>query len=276
MNYYVRRRIKRTLLYVFLGIFTFIIIFPYLWLAITSLKTRVDIFSIPPKFFFTPTLKNYISAFIEQGFSKYIINSLIISFCATFFSVIVSVLAAYAFSRYNFFGKRHIFFYVLTTRMAPPITIAVPIYLLANKFGVLDTRFIVILTHTAFNIALGVWLMKGFFDFIPKEIEEAAYLDGCSELGIFLRIALPLVKGGIVATAIFCLIMSWNEFLYALILTGEKTKPLTAAIPGFMTTRGTRWGEAASVGVVITLPVLIFAFIIQKHLIKGLTFGAIK
>ena len=117
MSYYVRRKIKRTLLYIFLGIVTFIIIFPYLWLAITSLKSRVDIFSIPPKFIFTPTLKNYFSAFIDQGFSKYIINSLIISFSATFFSVVISVLAAYAFSRFQFYGKRHIFFYVLTTRM---------------------------------------------------------------------------------------------------------------------------------------------------------------
>lgn len=268
--------IRLTLIYIALSTIAFVAIFPYMWMVLTSFKTRLDAFAVPPVWFFKPVVDHYLEAFVNKGFLQNFVNSLIISLSTTVFSLIIGVPSAYAFARYKLYGDHHIFFYILTTRMAPPITIALPLYLLMARAGFLNTHFAIIAAHTIFNLALVVWLMRGFFKMIPKEIEEAALIDGCSALRTFFEISLPLASGGLAATAIFCIIMSWNEFLFAMILGGDQAATLTVAIPGLVTTRGTYWGQIAAAGTIITIPILIFFLVVQKHLVRGLTFGAIE
>lgn len=258
------------------AIIVFIEIAPFLWMLLMSFKTRLDIFEIPPKFFFTPTFENYYAAFIEGTFDKMLINSIIIDFSSTILVVIIGVFAAYAFSRFKIFGDKHIFFFILTTRMTPPVVVALPFFIIFSKLNLYDTHIGLILVHAVFNLGLVIWLMKGFFDEIPKEIDQAAMMDGHSNWTIFTRFILPLVVPGIVVSAVFALIFSWNEFLFALILTQFDAMTLPAGLPQLVTSRGTYWGQVAAVGVVITLPVLILTLIFHKYLVRGLTFGAIK
>ena len=184
--------------------------------------------------------------------------------------------AAYVFARSDFPGKEDLFFFFLTTRMAPPISIAVPLFLFFTTLGLTDTIYAVVIAHTSFNLSLVVWMMRGFFAEIPKEIDEAAMMDGRSKLGAFVRVIVPLAAPGLAATAVLCFILSWNEFLYAFILVAFEGRPLTVGIPGLITPHGTLWGQVAAVAVVATLPIVVFTFLVQKHLVRGLTFGAVK
>ncbi|WP_280940131.1 carbohydrate ABC transporter permease [Mesorhizobium sp. L2C085B000] len=168
------------------------------------------------------------------------------------------------------------FFFFLTTRMAPPISIAVPLFLFFTSLGLIDTIYAVVIAHTSFNLSLVVWMMRGFFAEIPREIDEAAMMDGRSRLGAFFLVVAPLAAPGIGATAVLCFILSWNEFLYAFILVAFDGRPLTVGIPGLVTPHGTLWGQVAAVAIVATLPIVLFTFLVQKQLVRGLTFGAVK
>jgi multiple sugar transport system permease protein len=254
----------------------FLEVAPFLWMLLMSLKSRLDIFEIPPKLVFTPILDNYYNAFIEGSFSRYLLNSLIIDSSSTALAITIGTLAAYAFSRFTIYGAKHIFFFILTTRMCPPVVVALPLFIIYSKLKLYDTHIGVILVHTIFNLALVVWLMRGFFDEIPREIDQAAMIDGHSDWAVFRKFILPLALPGIVVSAMFCLVFSWNEFLFALILTQFKATTLPVGVPQLVTSRGTYWGQVAAVGVVITLPVLIFSLVFHKYLVRGLTFGAIK
>jgi multiple sugar transport system permease protein len=249
---------------------------PYFWLLLTSFKRRVDAFAIPPKIFFAPTLDNYKTVFLDKGFLNNLFNSVIVTSFTTFLSLIIGLPSAYAFSRFPFKKDRILYYYLLGTKFTPIIVLVLPLYLIMNAIGLKGTYAGIIIAHTSFNLVFVVWMMKGFFDTIPVEIDEAARADGCSWFKTFIKIALPLTKSGIAATAVFCAINSWNEFLMALILTGNATKTLPVAIPGLLTPQGTLWGQIAAVGTVITIPVLIFAIIVQKQMVKGMTMGAIK
>ena len=160
--------------------------------------------------------------------------------------------------------------------MAPPISIAVPLFLFFTTVGLIDTLYAVIIAHTSFNLSLVVWMMRGFFAEIPREIDEAAQMDGRSRLGTFFGVIVPLAAPGLAATAVLCFILSWNEFLYAFLLVAFEGRPLTVGIPGLVTPHGTLWGQVAAVAVVATLPIVLFSFLVQKHLVRGLTFGAVK
>lgn len=254
----------------------FIEVAPFLWMVLMSFKSRLDIFEIPPKIFFTPILDNYHNAFVEGPFSKYLINSLIIESSSTVLAITIGTMAAYAFSRFPIYGGKHIFFFILTTRMCPPVVVALPLFIIFSKLGLYDTHIGVILVHTIFNLALVVWLMRGFFDEIPREIDQAAMIDGHSEWTVFRKFILPLALPGIVVSAMFCLIFAWNEFFFATILTQFEAPTLPVGVPQLITSRGTYWGQVAAVGVVITLPVFIFSLVFHKYLVRGLTFGAIK
>ena len=166
--------------------------------------------------------------------------------------------------------------YLLGTRFTPFVVLALPLYLIMSKVGLLDSYVGIIVAHISFNLPFVVWMMKGFFDAVPKEIDEAARVEGYSWFQVFFRIDIPLAKSGLAATAVFCAINSWNEFLMALILTGRSTATMPVAIPGMMTPQGTLWGQIAAVGTVITIPVLIFAILVQKHMVAGMTMGAVK
>lgn len=267
---------KHTLTYLLLFIYIFITLMPYLWLVITSFKTRVDAFAIPPKWIFDPTFSNYIQAFMDKGFLLNLRNSIVITSVSTALSLIIGLPSAYAFSRFPVKGDKVLFYYLLGTRFTPIVVLCLPLYLIMVKLGLTDNFLGIIIAHITFNLPFVVWMMKGFFDMIPKEIDEAAIVDGCSWFYVFSRIAIPLAGSGLAATAVFCAVNSWNEFMMALILTGRSTATMPVAIPGLLTPQGTIWGQIAAVGTVITIPVLIFAILVQKHMIKGMTMGAVK
>lgn len=258
------------------GFIVLVEILPFLWTILMSFKSRLDIFEIPPKLIFTPILENYQKTFVEGPFTRYLINSLIIDSSSTVLAVLIGTLAAYAFSRFAIWGEKHLFFFILTTRMCPPIVVALPIFIIFSKLKLYDTHIGLILVHAIFNLALVVWLMRGFFDDIPREIDQAAMLDGYSDWEVFRKFLLPLVMPGIIVSAVFCLVFSWNEFLFALTLTQSIATTLPVGVPQLVTSRGTYWGQVAAVCVVITLPVLIFAIVFHKYLVRGLTFGAVK
>ncbi len=249
---------------------------PYLWILLTSFKGRLDILSPDPRWFFTPTFSNYPEVFLGKDYLPLVLNSLIISISSTVLSIGIGVPAAYVFARTDFAGKEDLFFFFLTTRMAPPISIAVPLFMFFTALGLTDTIYAVVIAHTSFNLSLVVWMMRGFFAEIPREIDEAVMMDGRSKLGAFVRVVVPMAAPGMAATAVLCFILSWNEFLYAFILVAFEGRPLTVGIPGLITPHGTLWGQVAAVAVVATLPILVFTFLVQKHLVRGLTFGAVK
>ena len=267
---------RNAIIYCLIALVLFVSAAPYIWLVVTSLKVRADIFTIPPVWVFRPTLNSYQVVFIEKGFLFTLRNSIIVALGTTAFSLAVGVPAAYSFSRYKLRGGTHLTFLILFTYMCPPIVLAVPFFILFKTLGLFDTPLALIIAYTTFNLAFVVWIMKGFFDEVPKSIDQSALVDGCTPFAAFREVVLPLVAPGMAATSIFCFLASWNEFLYALTLTAYHSKTLPVAIPGLVTVRGTFWNEIGAVAVTITILALIFAFVVQKHLVRGLTFGAVK
>jgi multiple sugar transport system permease protein len=249
---------------------------PYLWIFLTSFKTRLDALSDTPVWLFTPTLEHYPKVFLDKGYLPLVWNSVLVASSTTLLSLVIGVPAAYVFARHDFAAKEDLFFFFLTTRMAPPISVVVPMFLLFSALGITDRPLAVILAHSTFNLSLVVWMMRGFFADIPREIDEAAMMDGHSRAGMFLRVLVPLSAPGLAATAVLCFILSWNEFLYAFVLVAFEGRTLTVGIPGLITPHGTLWGQVAAVAVVATLPIIVFTFLVQRHLVRGLTFGAVK
>lgn len=276
MSHKAKRNTRYALLYIFLSLFILFTLAPYLWLILTSFKSRLDAFAIPPKLVFTPTLSNYREAFLDKGFLLNLKNSIIVTGFTTFFALLIGLPSAYAFSRFPVRGDKALFYYLLGTRFTPIVVLALPLYLIMSKVGLLNSHVGIIIAHVTFNLPFVVWMMKGFFDVIPREVDEAARVDGCSWFYIFVRMAIPIAKSGLAATSVFCAVNSWNEFLMALILTGRATATMPVAIPGLMTPQGTIWGQIASVGTVVTIPVLIFSIVVQKHMVKGMSMGAVK
>jgi multiple sugar transport system permease protein len=270
---------KGALCYILAAAFTGFCLFPFYIIVTTALKSETDIFAWPPVWFFKPTLQSFFNAlFVFGGRSalSYVINSVVISAVSTVLAVGLGAMAAYGLVRFSFAGNRQLAFWILSTRFAPPVAFIVPIYLMVQKFGLLDSHIALILIYTAMNLSLVVWILRGFFAEIPIEIEEAALVDGYSRLQIFWRVAFPLVRPGIVSTALLSAIFSWNEFLYAIVLAPRNAATLPVYLAGFSSSMGLAWGEYMAVGTLAVLPILIFTFTLQKHLVRGLTFGAVK
>jgi len=264
---------------------------PVYWIITLSFKYQVDALAMPPKVFFTPTLNNYKGILFAKAklvggifqdvpkvpyFPKYILNSAIITLCTIILGLMIGIPAAYTLSRLKFRSRDGIAFYILLTRFLPPIGIVIPFYLLYSKFHLLDTIIGMVIIYLGFNLPIVIWMLKSFFQEIPLAIEEAALTDGCSRIGAIFRVILPLTAPGIAATAIFVFFLCWNEFLFALMLTGENAKTAPVAILAFYTFREIIWGVLCAGGVLITIVPMIFMFVAQKHLIRGLTFGAMK
>ena len=249
---------------------------PYIWMVLTSFKTRVDALADIPVWLFSPTLDHYPTVFLDKGYLPLAWNSAIVALSTTILSLIAGAPAAYVFARHRFGGKEDLFFFFLTTRMAPPISIVVPMFLLFTELGITDKLIAVIIAHSSFNLSLVVWMMRGFFADIPREVDEAAQMDGLSRAGTFLKVLVPMAAPGLAASAILCFILSWNEFLYAFILVAFEGRTLTVGIPGLITPHGTLWGQVAAVAVIATLPIIAFTMLVQRHLVRGLTFGAVK
>lgn len=248
---------------------------PVIWLVMSSFKTRVDIFTTSPTLIFTPTLDNYVAAFQDKGFGGYLQNSVIVAVASSLVALLVGIPAAYRLSRHPSRFQGAFLLGLLSARLLPAMVLSVPLFVLANEIGISGTYVAVVAAHLTFAIPFTVWMMRGFFMAVPTSLDEAARLDGCSELSAFFRVVLPLTKGGIAATAIFLLINSWNEFLFALILTSRDTATLPVAIPSLLTPIGTFWGQIAAVATVTVIPICIFAFAVQKYMVTGLTGGAL-
>ena len=267
-----RAKIKTWISLIILIIATAISIFPIYWVIITSVKAPVDVFRMPPVWIFKPTLENY-RLLLNSRFPGYFANSLIISIGTVTTSLIIGVPAAYGLARFRIRRKKDIDFFILSTRMAPPIAFIVPFYLLWSRLNLVDTYFGMVLVYILFTTALVVWMMRAFFEDIDLEVDEAAWVDGCSKWGAFFRIALPSVRGGLVATSILAVLLTWNEFFYALILTSFNAKTMPVALPGFIGFVRLRWGELTAAATIVVTPVLIFAILVQRHLMRGLAGG---
>ena len=258
----------------------FVTLFPIYWIALNSFKLNIDIFAVPPVWFdFTPTGANYHATYVERNFASFALNSLVIAVATTIVSLALGTMAGYALARFRYPGstKFHLSFWILSTRMMPPIVTVIPLFIFFNFLDMLNTKWAVIIAYTAFNLPFATWMMKSYFQDLPVELEEAAMVDGDTRWGAFLRVALPLSRPGLAATAIFCVIISWNEFLLALVLTQtEQSQTLPIGIAGRVTQYTTHWGEISAAGFLAAIPIMVFAFIVQKHLVRGLSFGAVK
>jgi multiple sugar transport system permease protein len=290
-------------------VYALVTILPLVWIFMTGFKSPPDAISYPPKLVFEPTLEGYVNLFTtrtrqtpeymeslgppqtwyeeiarEQGMviagpSKFVQrfkNSLIVGFGATFLSVFLGTLAAYGFSRFKVPLKDDLLFFVLSTRMMPPIAVAIPIFLMYRTLGLSDTHLGLILLYTAVNLSLAVWLLKGFMDEIPREYEEAAMIDGYTRFQAFRKVVLPQATTGIAATAIFCLIFAWNEYAFALLLTSGNAQTAPPFIPTIIGEGGLDWPAVAAGATLFLLPVLIFTVFLRRHLLRGITFGAVR
>lgn len=248
-------------------------LFVFVWMILASLKTPVQQISWPPLFIFEPTLENYREVIRTQRFGLYALNTVIVSVSATLIGIIIGLPAAYSIARWK---QDRLAVAILGARMAPWITFLVPWYLLFSGIGLLNTLWALILTHLIITIPLTIWLMISFFEDVPRELEEAATIDGCSVVGAFLRICVPLSMPGVVASAILSLIYSWNNFMFAVVLTGSQTKTLPVAVVGFISYEEINWGGLSAAATLITVPVLLLTLLIQRQLVRGLSLGAVK
>ena len=259
---------------------------PIFWMVGMSLKNPLDVMAIPPKVFFKPTLENYARLFLGTQYSQRevartdfphaLLNTFIIAGGATILSVLTGTLTAYALARFRFSGRQDIAFIILTFRFAPELTIILPIYVVYRYLGLYNTHIGLILIYQMISLPLLVWVIRGYFEAIPYDSEQAALVDGYSWWGSFTKICLPLAAPGIAATAVIAFIFCWNNFTFGLLLGARETQTLTVAVSGFISYEQVLWGQMAAACVVTIIPVLIFAFLVQRWLVSGLTFGAVK
>lgn len=294
---------------ILVALYALVTLLPLAWIVATSFKSPADSIAYPPKVIFEPTVEGYVNLFTtrtripadqvdslpppanfaeqivrDQGMmitgpSRYgarFLNSVIIGFGSTFLSIFLGTLAAYAFSRFRVPLKDDLMFFILSTRMMPPIAVAIPIFLMFRSLGLSDTHLGMILLYTAVNISLAVWLLKGFIDEIPREYEEAAMIDGYSRLHAFVKVVLPQAATGIAATAIFCLIFAWNEYAFAVLLTSGVAQTAPPFIPTIIGVGGQDWPAVAAGATLFLIPVVVFTVLLRKHLLRGITFGAVR
>jgi multiple sugar transport system permease protein len=251
------------------------VMFPFLWLLQMSFKPDNLINAWPPVLVFQPTIDHY-TALVGGQFQKSFVNSSIISTVSTTLSLLLGVPASYVLSRARLKSEGGIALWILATRMAPPIAFTIPFFLAYKELEWIDTLHGLIIIYLTFNLSLVIWMMRTFFDSIPRVLEEAALIDGASVWGTFLRVILPLSAPGLAATSIFAFLFSWNDFFYALILTRTQAMTAPVAVVNFMNYEGWEWGKIAAGGTMVMLPVVIFSLIVRNYLVRGLTAGAVK
>jgi multiple sugar transport system permease protein len=279
-------RPRRVVAYGILGLAVVVWSLPVVWTAVTSLKPHQAIFATPPVVRFTPTLEHYFRTlgvhtgrFVEStsgGIGPAILNSVIVTTGTTLLTLLFAVPAGYAFARLRFPGRRPLAFYTLFTNMAPPIGLLIPYFFFLNRLRLMDTYVGLVGVYLTFSVPFGVWLMITYFEELPRELEEAASVDGAGRFLTFWRIVLPQARGGVAVTAVFSFINAWNEFLYAAVLTGNETRTATVALFGFISTEEHLWGPFTASGTMIMLPVIAIALVAQRHIVHGLTLGAVR
>jgi multiple sugar transport system permease protein len=268
-----RRTADDALFYICLIGLLVVFVFPLAWMIITSLKTSVQAVAYPPLWLFRPTLQNYVDVFANNPFFLYMMNSTLIAVCAVGVSLLAGLPAAYAIARYKL---KKLGLLILLVKFLPGIVFLVPLFVVYRQFGMINTLWGVALSHIIIILPLVIWIAIGFFEDIPRELEEAAIIDGSTRMGIFLRIVLPLSKPGIVAATILGFIASWNNFIFVLILGGTNTVTLPMAVYSFVSFEDVNWGGLTAAATVITVPILALSLIVQRHLAGGLTIGAVK
>lgn len=262
--------------YVALVLLSLICLAPIAILALTSVKTQAQIFDVRWSWLFMPTMDNY-RAVIEDGhIDRYLLNSVIISVASTVLTLTLGSLCAYGLARFRFLGRSTISYSSLILRTLPHAVLAVPVYVIWSAWGINDTLFGVILIYTALNLPFTIWLLYGFIEQLPVELEEAAAIDGCGPIAVFWRIILPLLAPGLAAAAVFVFRLAWNEFILSFILTNRITRTLPASISNYITDTGVEWGKIMAAGLIIALPPLIFTFVAAKRIIGGMAAGAVK
>ncbi len=309
-----RSRLTHNLRAILVIVISIVILIPIFVMLNTAFKTRPEVVSIPPKLVYTPTLEGFVLLLTERavaspavleelqsavelgelglfdrlalglgqeitGPSDYVNrlrNSVIIAGLSTIASVVLAVFAGYAFSRYTVKGKNDLLFFILSTRFLPAVVVTVPLFIMYSQLKLHDTHIGMILLYTAFNLSLAVWLMKGFFDEIPTEYEEAALVDGYTRLQAFFRIVLPQAATGVAATTVFCLIFAWNEYAFALMLTSEAARTAPPSIATMLGRSGIEWTAIAAGSLGFLIPVIIVVFLLRNYLLRGVTFGAVR
>ena len=293
-----------------------IMMIPLYWIGSTAFKARAESTTVPPTVFFKPEITPFIKLFTSRvqqrgesdkeayakapwwekqvmdggdrfikddkgniessGYVSRFINSIIIAVTSTFLAVALGTITAYGFSRFKMPGEDDWLFFILSTRMLPPVVVAIPMFLMYRAVGLVDTHVGLIILYTAFNLSFSVWLMKGFIDEIPKEYEEAALVDGYTRMEAFFKIVLPQATTGIAATAVFCFITAWNEYAFALMMTNKNAQTAPPYIPSQLGSGLTDWTVIAAGSLLFLIPVAVFTFLLRAHLLRGVTFGAIR
>ncbi len=268
---------------VLLGVLAVAMLFPVLWMLETSIKENRDVYAVPAKFFgFKMTLSHYKDVFVAHGggrsdLSVAFLNSVVVAGGSTALATLFGVPAAWAYSRFDLRAKKDQLFFILSTRFMPPVVVVIPVFLMYRELSLINTKLGLVLIYAAFNVSFTIWMMKGFVDEVPSEYEDAAMLDGYTRFQAFWRFTLPLLVPGIAATAVFALIFSWNEFVFAIFLTSSQdVRTAPPAIAGLIGGTTVDWGLVAASAVAFAIPVLVFAYLVRKHLVAGVTLGAVR
>lgn len=280
------KKIKRVFLYIVVLIIIFGVVAPYIWLVISSVSTEAELLRVPLKWFpETPNFRGYkeiifggkFATRTALDFKKAVLNSFIVALSVTILCMVSGSISAYSFSRFRYKTLNFAFLSILAAQMLPPIVIAIPMYMIFLRIGILDNYITLIIVYSSFALPLATWFMKGFFDTIPEDIEEAAMVDGCSRIRSLVQIVLPLSSPGIASTSIFVFIISWNEFFFAFLYTSTLTsKTLPVLVGEFASKIGVDYVMMSTAGVLASLPPIILALLFQKYIIKGLTSGGVK
>lgn len=273
-----RKVISAAIKYTLLILIMLVVLFPIYWMVITSFKTRLELTTYPPSLFpQTAIWDNYRDAFTNSDIPIYIVNSVIVVSGSTFVSLLLGTLAGYSLARFPFTPsfKENVSFWIISTRMIPPIVTIIPIYLIFKDLHILNSHLGLVIVYTGFTLPFTTWMMRAFVRDIPVELEEAAMVDGCTRLAALFKVILPLAAPGLAATAVFSVILVWNEFLFALILTTTSSSiTLPVGIAGYVSQFEVLWGQMSAVGTVAIIPILIFTLAVQRYLVRGLTLGA--
>ena len=270
-----KRRFGEVVRLLLVLIVALVMMIPIVWIALAAFKQHVDVYQL--KLLFRPTLENFALVFDSPyHLGRKLLNSTVVSLVTVAVAIPIATGAAYSFSRFRMRGERVMFVMILATQFVPAVVIVLPFFLLFRDLGILDTRLGLILVNLSIVTPFAIWMIKGFIDGIPRDTEEAALVDGSTRLQVIRNIVLPMAAPGLVAAAIFCFIISWNDFLFALILTTNKAVTLTVGLALFQAEEGDLWNLLAAAGIIIMVPMFVLALIIQKHFVQGMTMGAVR
>jgi multiple sugar transport system permease protein len=276
------RKQRPALSFAFWVVASLVTLFPIYWMFVVSAKSRVELFGKPTFIIRSFFIENYTNTLNDPAFQGYMINSIVVATANALLVTTLGLLATYALSRFKLVGSDNIFFWTITNRMAPPAVFLLPLFLLYTQtfaiggWKLYDTRLGLVLLYCVFNLPFAIWMLKGIVDGIPKELDEAAMVDGCNTWQVLTRVILPLARPGLAVTAILTWVFAWNEYLFAATLTSVQARTITTGLAEFVTVTGTNWGQMAATATLTLLPALLFLGLVQRHIVAGLTFGAVK